>query len=308
MAKISITKKDQEEAKNIKIRSDEIQDILGQVPRWIVRYGTVVILIVFLVLTFGTAVLKYPDAIEARIKLTTENPPADLTANISARIQHILVTDKQKIDSNQMLAILESAAVFKHMKRLQDMLGETFSVEILIESDFSEELKLGSVQEAYATMQKKIDEYLSFVNLDYYKRKILSIRHELNQYNLYLARLKEQGHVLEQEFILADKQYKRDSLLFIEQVLSSSQLEKSETEKLNKLFNLKETKTELAAATIEVSDLQQEVLELELKLEETSRVHLQSVRECIQSIGEFVAVGQNTNRQNKVQSGKYQSG
>ncbi len=284
MNRLSITEKDRKEAKNLKIRSEEMQDILGQVPQWIVRYGTIVIFIVLLILIFGSAILKYPDIINARVVLTTENPPADLTANVSAKIKHILIADKQMVDSNQVLAILESAAEYEDISKLAEMLGDNFTIDLLIRSDFSNDLRLGSVQDAYANLQKRIDEYNSYVNLDYYKRKINSIQSELKQYNLFLSRLKEQGQVLEREFILADKQFKRDSMLFVEQVLSSSQLEKSETVRLNKLFNLKETQTELAAARIEVSDLEQEQLELELKLEESARIHLQSIREAYEKL------------------------
>lgn len=293
MEKLSITEKDREEAKNLKIRSEEIQDILGQVPQWIVRYGTIVILIVFLILIFGSAFLKYPDIINSRIILTTENPPADLTANVSARINQILVSDKQKVDSNQVLAILESAAEYKDIHMLEGLLGSKFSIDVLIEWDLSDELRLGSVQDAYSGLQKGIDEYNGFVNLDYYKRKINSILSELNQYNHYLARLNEQGQILEQEFVLADKQYKRDSMLFAEQVLSSSQLEKSETARLNKLFNVKETQTELIVARIATSDLEQEKLELELKLEDTSRGHLQSIREAYEKLQGQISLWKN---------------
>ena len=279
MNKLSITEKDRKEARNLKIRSEEMQDILGQVPQWIVRYGTIIIFIVLMILICGSAILKYPDIITARVVLTTENPPADLTANVSAKIKRILVEDKEMVDSNQVLVILESAAEYEDINKLAGMLGEQFTVDILIESDFTNDFRLGSVQDAYANLQKKIDEYNSYVNLDYYKRKMKSIQSELKQYNLFLLRLKEQEEVLEREYSIADKQYQRDSLLFIQQVLSSSQLEKSETSRLNKLFNLKETQTELAAARIEVSDLEQEQLELELKLEESGRTHLQSIRE-----------------------------
>ncbi len=294
MIRLSVTEKDQQAAKNLKIRSEEIQEILGQVPQWIIRYGTIVILFVLFLLIVGAALLKYPDVINARVILTTENPPADLTANSSAKIKHIYVSDKQKVDSNQVLTILESAAEYEDIKKIEDLLGENFTVEILISSDFSDEYKLGSVQEAYAGLQKRIDEYNSFVNLDYFKRKINSIQAEIKQYKLYLDRLKEQGQVLRKEYHLANKQYKRDSMLFAEHVLSSSQLEKSETEKLNKLFNLKETQTELAAATIEISDLEQEKLELELKLEETSRGHLQSIREAYERLKGQISLWKNS--------------
>ena len=84
MTNIKITDTDKKAAENIEIRSDEIRDILGQVPLWIVRYGTLLILLIFVILVSGAALLKFPDVLHSRIKLTTEVPPAEITANVAA--------------------------------------------------------------------------------------------------------------------------------------------------------------------------------------------------------------------------------
>jgi HlyD family secretion protein len=42
------------ENNKIELRSEEIQDILGQVPNWIVRWGTVVVLLTVLVILAGS--------------------------------------------------------------------------------------------------------------------------------------------------------------------------------------------------------------------------------------------------------------
>jgi len=44
---------EEKKGQKIEIRSEEVQDILGQIPSWIVRWGTVVILAT--VLTFWWA-------------------------------------------------------------------------------------------------------------------------------------------------------------------------------------------------------------------------------------------------------------
>ncbi len=52
----------------IEIRSEEIQDILGQVPRWIVRWGTVVVLITVLILIAFSWIFEYPEIIRGKRK------------------------------------------------------------------------------------------------------------------------------------------------------------------------------------------------------------------------------------------------
>ncbi len=57
------------------VRSEEVQDILGRVPSWITRNGTIMIYSVLVILIFGSWLFKYPDIIVAPIVVTSENPP-----------------------------------------------------------------------------------------------------------------------------------------------------------------------------------------------------------------------------------------
>ena len=85
------------EANKIEIRSEEIQDILGQVPHWIVRWGTIVILFTVVVLLAGSWFFTYPDIKRAEIIVTTENPPATLVARTSGQIESLFVADSQYV-------------------------------------------------------------------------------------------------------------------------------------------------------------------------------------------------------------------
>ena len=49
----------EKESEKIEIRSDEVQDILGMVPSWIVRWGTVVILVTVLAILTGSWFFNY---------------------------------------------------------------------------------------------------------------------------------------------------------------------------------------------------------------------------------------------------------
>jgi HlyD family secretion protein len=284
MSALKITPADKENSRDIELRSEDIREILGQIPRWIVRYGTLLIVMVVFILFLGAVYLKYPDVIIARVKLTTETPPAELTANVSGQIKTILVTDKSQVRENQVLVILESASDYNDILSIQAQLGDTFDHDSLILLNLPGNLKLGSIQDTYSELVKKLQEYKDFIKLNYHSRKINSIETEMRKYQLYFSSLKEQENVQFREYSLEAKQFSRDSMLFQQNVLSSVQLEKSESSKLTKLFAWTETKTQLASAQIEIINLQQEILELELKLEENSRLFIQQLREAFEKL------------------------
>ena len=272
MAKIHYTERDKAGAENLELRSEQLRDILGQVPRWIVRFGTLVIMVVLILLFVGSAFLRYPDIIKAPIKLTTETPPAELVANTSARIYKFYVTDKEYVSNDQVLVVFQSSAKYEDERLLSELLGDNMYIDSLSEISFPENLKLGTLQEAYANLQKRIHEFLDFKRLDYFRRKINSVNAELEKYSLFLERMEDKEAIQKQEYQLAQKQFQRDSSLFADRVISSSQLEKSEAQKLTKLSEWKNTQTDVASSQIEVTNLQQEILELELKFEENSRL------------------------------------
>ena len=57
---------------NLNLRSEEVQEILGRPPRWLVRVGISIIFIVVIGLFVGSYFLKYPDILSASITVTTE--------------------------------------------------------------------------------------------------------------------------------------------------------------------------------------------------------------------------------------------
>lgn len=65
---------------NISLRSEEVQEIMGEVPAKIVRWGTSIIFIVIIILIAGSYFFKYPEVINSDIKITIEN--SEISNNI----------------------------------------------------------------------------------------------------------------------------------------------------------------------------------------------------------------------------------
>ena len=261
-----LTKKEQQEAEKIEIRSDEVQEILGQVPRWIVRWGTSLIFLIAIILIAGSGLFKYPEIQPATIVLTTENPPADLIAKTNGKIVELFVEDKQKVSMNDYISLLESAAVFEHVIEVEKLLsGFKANIENEQLVNINKSYSLGEVQSYFASFLKNYQDYRKFINLNYHQKKIQGIKNELTRYDIYYSQLSEESVVLNKELALAKKQFERDSLLYKQGVLSASDYEKSQAALLRKEFSYKETLTGLSTAKIEIGKLNQEILDLELE-------------------------------------------
>ncbi len=238
---------------------------MGKVPNRIVRWGITVVLLVIIILLFGSWLFKYPQIHPSPIVLTTENPPVTLVARINGKIQKLFVTDNEKVEKGEFLALIETAADYQQVEALKIKLD---SLDINSDKNefhvFDRKYTLGELQSSYSNFLKLYRDYENFIKLDYYTRKIKSLHAEIQQHNIYIYRLEKESGVLKKEYHLMQKQYARDSLMHHQGVISPSDFEKSESNKLEKEYSYNETRTNLANAKIGIAELNQKILDMEL--------------------------------------------
>ena len=107
-----------EELKNIQLRSEEVQEILGHIPSRIIRYGVTVILSVVLVLFVGSFFFKYPDILSAPVEVISYNAPAAVTAKTSGNLTSLFVVDSQQVAVNTVLGVIKNPANYSHVNYL----------------------------------------------------------------------------------------------------------------------------------------------------------------------------------------------
>jgi hypothetical protein len=97
----------------LELKSPPVQEILGRPPRWIIRWGITVILIVIVGLFVGSYFFKYPDVISATIEVTTDNLPVQLVARATGKLDTLFVVDNEIVEKEQYLAVIENSANFE---------------------------------------------------------------------------------------------------------------------------------------------------------------------------------------------------
>ncbi len=278
----------EKEADKIEIRSEEIQDILGQVPRWIVRWGTVVILLTVMVLLAGSWLFRYPDIIRADILVTTENPPSTLVARTDGQIESLFVRDSQHVTINTHLAVLENPASYSDVISLRFDIEEIRTTIATLDKDefitLNNNYTLGEIQSSYAEFVNRYQDYFQFLELDFYAKTIRSKQEELRRYRVYSDQLRSQRNILRQDFELASRQYSRDSSIFAKGLSSESDIERSLQAKLQKQLSYEEKKANLSENEILISQLEREILQLELQATEEQERKQADIREAFENL------------------------
>ncbi len=282
----------------IELRSEGVQEILGIIPHWIIRWGMVLIFLVILIILFGSWVFEYPHVVKSRILVTTENPPSTAIARTDGRIMELFVKDNQKVEEGEVLALIENPANNQDVNLLktrvdsfrQQSLGDADSFSV----DFPGNLTLGEIQPYYSTFLRNFNDLKNFLNLNYHEQKIESMEKEIERYRAYSWTLKKQSRILASERNLAQNQFTRDSTLYKQGVIPTADYEKSRSELLKKQRAYEQSRTAIVDADIQISRLQQQILDLELQEnEEFDKLNL-GVRESLENlISEIAAWEQN---------------
>lgn len=263
------------EDQKIELRSEEVQEILGHVPAWIVRWGILVVFITIIAIIAGSWFFRYPDIRRANLIITTENPPATLVARSNGNIQDLFVEDNQHVTAGTRLAIIANAADYKDVFWLNEITNEIKEIipdfTMLVNLNLSTNYTLGDIQQTYATFLKIHKDYQNFVELNYHAKKISALQIEVSKLEQHLNNLRQIRALHKRELNLIQNQFDRDSLLFIQKVIPAADYDKSKSNLLGKQYEYQQVGLDESDTEIQIVKLNQGILDLELTASDETR-------------------------------------
>lgn len=259
-------------------RSEEVQEIIGRPPVWIIRMGTLVIAGLLVLVLVGAWFVRYPDLVDASVTFDSVTPPVQLAARSSGRFQTLYVHNGDATTAGQVVAVLENAArtpdVFC-LAKLAQALDTTLNLpRTIAHLDLPTTVQAGDLQTDYANLYQAIGSYKSFLANRGHLEQLASLRtqiiyqhnlntelttksHSLNE-QLFLERQKDSiNQILLQQKVIAKLDFNDNHKLYLIQQLSSSD------NKANIIQNkLQQSEYQKAMATLENAHeaLQQELL------------------------------------------------
>jgi multidrug resistance efflux pump len=212
--------------KEIELRSEEVQEILTRVPHWLIRWGSVVVLGILLMLFFVSWLVKYPDVISSKIIITTAIPPQKLIAKSSGKIETILVKDRAIVNENTPLAVIENAANYKDVFLLKSIV-DTFSIDkSSFPFDKLKSTRLGEIESSYAVFQKEYSADELNTKLQPYKVEGTAQSYEAIRLKERLTLLESQKNLNKNEIELQKIDLDRYETLFKKGIIASQEFEK----------------------------------------------------------------------------------
>jgi len=277
------------------LRSEEVQEVMGEIPSWILRWGITILFLVVMMLVIGSCFFKYPDVIVSEMTLTGRYPVAQIVARASGKISKLYIDDDQTVVPHTPLAIIENPASTEDVFYLKDMLSRYMSMpdSFLInyyniagrydaqsnDRSYPEhKLSLGEIQSAYTSFLNSLHDFDNYYSLNYYQKRIAATRAQIEKYRNYHRNQQRQQEVLEAQFRLAAQQYNRDSLLFERQVISPSEHETARTVFLQNRYTLENGYIGLENLQIQIGELEVNLLDMELQRAEKETLLSQNFR------------------------------
>ncbi len=224
-----------EKLKDLELRSEEVKDILSKVPHWMIRWGSLLFLGLFILIFALSWFIKYPDIITAEAILTTEIQPQKEYARISGMIDTILVIDNQTVDENSVLAILENTANYSDVYYMKSIL-DTLKMDkeyVFFPFEKMPILFLGDIEPDFSQFENSYFQYNINRELDPFSNEAMANEVSMAELKIRLQSLIAQRNLGRSEMGFKKKDLDRNESLFGKGIISAQDYENKQLEYLS---------------------------------------------------------------------------
>ena len=196
-------------------QSTEMQQMMGRIPGWVVRWGLWIIALIFIGIAVACYFIRYPQTITGAIELTAYNPPAELLTNRSGRVAHLFVRDGDPVDPGTNILVLESTADYNHVIKIDSILNsgngwneQVYNIELY------QDYKLGDIQSYFLQLQKECAAFREYLSSPLNANKESLLKEQIRKQEELLEYQKQQLAISLTDLGLARKDFSRDSVIF----------------------------------------------------------------------------------------------
>lgn len=269
-------------------RSEQITDILGKVPDWIVQWGITVIFTALVILLVLAWFIKYPDILPGRILITTVEPPIKVVAKSSGKIQRLFVDENTPVQAGAYLAEIENPANLEDMLHLKKQVLQLESSldypEKLRRLSVNNSLLTGQLQSEYNQLKKLLKDYSHFIVSSYYPQKIDIIKRQIENYNNNNTIICNQLTLAEQELTNSRQHYLINQKLHTDKIISQLELKTIESVYLQKQIEVENLKRNHISSKITLDNNQASLIDVENEFGEKKREILLSISNTLSTI------------------------
>ncbi len=275
------------------LRSDSVQEIMNYQPAWIIRYGTALFSIFFLLMFTGTFFISFPDIVKGTLKLSSYDMPKAIVAKTTGKITKLFVKENMVVQTNDILAYLEATANHDEVLALSRQLeevekevseGQYSKLSSLQKSNFT---NLGELQPDFQQFQQSTIQLQTMLSNGFGSQKKDILEKELQNSKYSASKLNEQRQIYQRDFMLAEKDFATQQRLARQGIISINDLSKEESRMLSKQLALKQIESQIINNQAEQSAKTKELLELDKNLFEQKNYSFEGLKTLVSAVNKW---------------------
>lgn len=246
-------------------RSEEVQEIVGRMPSWIIRYGISLlgcIVAGFFVLAYF---VKYPDVVPVQISISSSQPPVKIVSPSNGNIEKLFVQNNQIVELNTPLYLINSSADYEIVQTIarRIMRADSFlSVgEIVTHLPNSQVKQLGELQQAYNQLQLAKYNYLYFVNRGDYSQRVRHLQSQISQYNQLNNQIQRQGNKLAEQRAIEKRSFDIDSSLVAKGIMTAKEYRDAKMKFIDRDISTDNTQSQKIQNKLQQSEYRKNIAE-----------------------------------------------
>jgi hypothetical protein len=238
-------------------RSGEVQELIGKMPNWLLRYGIFIVGLLLVLIFVAAAYIKYPDKVLIPILIEQSKPPISVFSKTSGVIKDVYIHENDSVLINQPICMLMTLEDKVEIDILDNLLKEKLSNNSLQYATYPALKNLGALQLKYFELQNKVKLYKNYLHNNGDQIKLNEIENQWKaSMNAIQAKTKV-GKIKAQTNNIEYAQYLEDKKLFEQNAITQQEYLESKKRYLN-------TQVATTADQTEVNNAQQELAQLSL--------------------------------------------
>ncbi|MNJ95292.1 Hemolysin secretion protein D, plasmid [compost metagenome] len=233
------------------------------------KYGTLISCVVLLIIALFTWLIKYPDTVPARARLTGANAPKPIIAKQNSRIVKLFKNNSQQVLKGEVIGILESTADFQEVIQLEKMLNgidslirknEPAKIKIAMQQSFQH---LGELQGDYQSFIQTYIPYRDYVLGDYIIKKKQFLQNDISIVNRSKSVLNHQSQLQKKDLGLTQTTMDMNKKMLDEKLISEQEYRELSSQYLQKQMTEPQMKAGYIANDAQVNTINKEIVEIE---------------------------------------------
>jgi multidrug resistance efflux pump len=273
--------------------SEEVQEVIGQTPKGMVRWGTSFFILILLSIGLVCFFVKYSDILNGQFVLTAANAPKSVIAKKDGKLQALFAKEKDSVQEGQVLAYLESNALHADVIRLS---AELEKIWLCISNDKWEDIleyrpaafqKLGELQSSYQTFIAVYIQLHAYLKEGMYVQKKKLLQQELLNLADMGTNLQEQEKLYNRDYAIATEDFKAKDELYAEKVIPLLEYKQEESKMLGKKLPLDNIQSGIISNNTAISNKRQELIELDQQFADQKSNFLQALNTLISNTDDW---------------------